>query len=107
MVKVSELEDGDLERIQEAKQMLAEGKTEDSLKSHFEERGFIPYHIQFIIDIAAGRIPLEEEMDENLRARAATEKKHRRQNTIIALLVGGVVLAVIAGAVYFHMLGVN
>ncbi len=105
MVRIEELADGDLERIQEAREFLKQGKTEDEVKKVLTEQGFIPYHVQFIVDIASGRIPLEHKASVNETAIMEAKEKSRKQNMVIGLIIGGVALAVLAGLVYFQVLG--
>ena len=103
MVKVSELEDGDLERIEEIQAMLKAKKSEDDVKRHLSEHGFIPYHAQFLLDIGAGRIPLEREVEADAIAFRDAEKKARKEKRVIMLIVAGVVLALIAGAILYFI----
>lgn len=55
MPETWEISPGDLERIEEIKEMLRSGKREEEIKHELKSRGYLDYHIDFLIARATGK----------------------------------------------------
>ncbi|MCD6522581.1 MAG: hypothetical protein J7K68_02445 [Candidatus Diapherotrites archaeon] len=92
----TEISPGDIERIEEIKKWLKEGKTEEWIYKEMKKMGYIDYHIDFLLRKATGR--KEERPPEELleRKRLRELKKKEIRDTLIAVAILAIVIFIIS-----------